>query len=135
MKTHVKHIGLALCLMMTLIIGNVSACACSHHVEKKALETFDCHSTTAESVGTSNDGNACDTSCVCATNQPSTSAAASSISNKSNITDAAEKIEPVAFNIELGVGAYAEVPSEFANDLSYSNTLKSLLPSRAPPRL
>lgn len=131
----VKQIGLALCLMMSLLIGHASACACSHHVEKKAVETSDCHSATAETVETSNDGNACDTSCICATDQPSTYLAANSISKKSNIADAAEKIEPVVFNIELRASSYTEVSPEFISDLSYSNTLKSLLPSRAPPRL
>lgn len=140
MSFRIKQIGLALCLVMSLLIGHASACACSHHVEKKAVETSDCHShqetAEAQTVEADNDSNACDTDCVCLTGQPSPYIAANPISKKFNTTDAAVNAEEVVSSIEFFTAiAYANSSSEFVNDLSYSNILKSLLPARAPPRL
>ena len=140
MSFRIKQIGLALCLMMSLLIGHASACACSHHVEKKAVESSDCHShnktAEAQTVEAVNDSNACDTDCVCLTEQPSPYIAENSISKNFNATDAAANAEQVVSDIEFRPStAYAESSSEFVNDLSYSTTLKSLLPARAPPRL
>lgn len=138
MSFRIKQIALALGLMMSLLIGHASACACSHHVEKKAVESLDCHlhhkaaAQTAEAV---NDSNACDTDCVCLTSLPSPYIAQNSTS-KNFISDATAKVVHVILDINFRVVvAYAGSSSEFANDLSYSYTLKSLLPARAPPRL
>ncbi len=139
MNFRIKQIGLALCLMMSLAVGHVSACACSHHVEKKVVESSDCHShhetAEAQTVETVNDSNACDTGCVCRTEQRSPFIAVNPISKKI-IAEAASNPAHVVSQIEFRVAsAYSELSPEFVTDLSYSNTLKSLLPSRAPPRL
>lgn len=139
MNVRIKQIGLALCLMMSLIIGHASACMCSHHVEKKVVETTDCHSkhqpVKAETVETTNDGIACDTNCVCSTEQFSPYVIANPVSKKFSATDATANATNLA-DIEFRVtSAYTASPPRLINDLSYLDTLKSLLPARAPPRL
>lgn len=136
----VKQIGLALCLMMSLLIGHSSACACSHHVEKKLIESSDCHSqhetAQAQTVEKVNNNDACDTNCICRTEQPLAYLAANPINKKFNATDATANALQGVSDIEFRVAAACtESSSELVNDLSYSNTLKFLLPSRAPPRL
>jgi hypothetical protein len=140
MGFRLKKIGLALCLMMSLLISHASACECSHHVEKKAVESSECHlhHETAETkmVEAVNDSNACDTDCVCLTELPSSYIAENPVSKNFSTTDAAAKAEQVVLDIEVRAATvYAESSSEVVNNLSYSNTLKSLLPARAPPRL
>jgi hypothetical protein len=140
MNFRIKQIGLALCLMMSLLIGHASACMCSHHVEKKVIESSDCHSqgetVKTETAATADEGNACDTSCVCSTEQFSPYVASNSVSKKFMAADETANSAQAFSDIEFRAAtAYVESATEFANDLSYSNTLKSLLPSRAPPRL
>ena len=137
MSFRIKRIGLALCLMMSLLIGHASACVCSHHVEKKAVESSDCHSLheSAQMVEDAGDGNVCDPGCVCVTEQSSPYAASKSPSKKFKSNDKPARSQQAISHIEFAVTANTELPPEFVNDLSYSDTLKSLLPARAPPRL
>ncbi len=126
--------------MMSLAVGHVSACTCSHHVEKKAVEPSDCHSrhepVEARTVEAVNDNDACDTSCVCLTAQPSPFIAANPISKKINTNAATATATHVLSHIEFRVAAaYAGSSSEFVSNLPYSSTVKLLLPARAPPRL
>ena len=140
MYFRIKQIGLALCLMMSLLIGHASACACSHHVEKKTVESSDCHSQhkkdNAQTVDAVNDGDACDTNCICLTDQAAPYVAANAVNKNFYGDSAAADAEQVVSDGESqAVPSHAVVLLEFVSDLSYSNTLKSLLPSRAPPRL
>src|SRR5580765_7150595 len=80
----IKQIPLALCLMMSLLIGHASACACSHHDHAKKVETDDCHShhKAAASTEAVSDGNVCDNGCICITEQPSPVVASKSASTE-----------------------------------------------------
>lgn len=136
----VKQIGLALCLMVSLAVGHISACTCSHHAEKKVTESSACHShhenAKAQPVDAVNDSNACETSCVCLTEQPSPYIAANLINKKIDATDATANAAYVVSGIGFrAVTVRSGSAFKFVNDLSYSNTLNSLLPARAPPRL
>jgi hypothetical protein len=139
MYVRIKQIGLTLCAMMSLLVGHVSACACAHHIEKKVIESSSCHLhhdvAEAQTVEASNDSNACDPTCVCLSEQPSPYIAANPISKKFNAPDAAGSARVVSSAEFRAVVTYADSSFEHVADLSYSNTLKSLLPSRAPPRL
>jgi hypothetical protein len=132
-----KKIGLALFLMMSLLIGHASACTCPHHVENKPAEP-DCHShhPSTEMVEARGDGNVCDAECVCSVDQRSPSVASKAPSKEFKANDKPVQSEQVVPNIEVVALASSSgsLPT-FDTNLSCSTTLKSLLPSRAPPRL
>ena len=137
MSFRLKQMGMALCLMASLLIGHALACTCSHHEENEAAET-DCHShhDSSGNIEISETGNSVDDSCICVVEQPSPYVTSKSASKelKSNnpVAGSGQLVPDLEFVAVIGRG---ESTSVFANDLSYSNTLKSLLPSRAPPRL
>ena len=82
------------------------------------------------------DGVAADDSCICAVDQRSPYVASKSeskeLKSKNGIANAALIIPDLRF---VAVSTFRSFSPDFSNDLSYSSTLKSLLPSRAPPRL
>ena len=132
-----KQIGLALCLMASLLTASPAACTCSHHEETKALEN-DCHShhETAETIETSVESDTVDVDCVCFVNLPSPSVISKSASKELRSNDAVSNAEQVITDLEfIAVTKLVLSSPEFGNNLSYSNTLKALLPARAPPRL
>ena len=135
-----KQIGLALCLMASLLLGSASACTCSHHEEKAKTPETSCHGshheTMAEMTDAANDANTVDAGCVCFVNQP-TPAVTSKPDSKNlkadkNISNSDQPVPDLAI---VGVVSFQHFSPEFDRTLSYSNALRSLLPSRAPPRL
>ena len=129
---------MALCVMMSLLIVHVSACACSHHVEKKVVEKPSCHShgETAEMVEAVNDSNVCDADCICFAEQTSPYIEANLVNKNFNAKDTAAPLTSPVSKIEFRAAAtYINSLPEFVSNHSYSNTLRSLLPARAPPRL
>ncbi|MEO6656501.1 MAG: hypothetical protein ABIO36_10505 [Pyrinomonadaceae bacterium] len=131
-----KQIGLALCLMASLLLGSASACTCAHHEETKAAET-DCrsHRDSTLNAETAETANAADDECICSVDNRSPYAASKSESRELHSRDAVAKPATVIPRIELVSLVTSNLSSKFVSDLSYSYTLRSLLPSRAPPRL
>jgi hypothetical protein len=133
-----KQICVALCLMASLAVGHISICTCSHHERPKVVEESACHShhQKADKVEVASDANACDSDCTCAVQQPSPVVASKSPSK--DIKSSEEILEPeqIVVAVEfVAISTYRQPPSDLASGLSHLNTLKSLLPSRAPPRL
>ncbi len=132
-----KQIGLALCLMASLLIGNSSACTCSRHDEAKASEN-DCHShhESAENADIAETDNAVDDSCICIVQQPSPYLGSRSVSKELKSNDPVANSEQIIPDPEFVATTRPGGSSlVFASNLSYSNTVESLLPARAPPRL
>jgi hypothetical protein len=42
-KKKLKQIAIAVLIVLSLLVSSVSACVCSHHVEKTAFKTASCH--------------------------------------------------------------------------------------------
>jgi len=128
--------GLAICLMASLLTASPAACVCSHHEETITSDEFHSHHEEAENIEVSHVGISIDDSCRCAVDQRSPYVASKSESkelrSKSGIADAQQLIPDLEF---VAVSSFQRSSPEFTNDLSYSSTLRSLLPSRAPPRL
>ncbi|MEQ1922126.1 MAG: hypothetical protein ABL952_06425 [Pyrinomonadaceae bacterium] len=132
-----KQIGLVLCLMASLLTAVPAACACSHHEETKAVET-DCHSQheTAKPAEAVETGSAIDESCVCAVVQRTPVVASKTLGKDLKAGDAVAVIDETAADFAFVAVLSSHVaPAISAKDLSYSSTLRSLLPARAPPRL
>lgn len=132
-----KQIGLALCLMASLLIGHASACTCSHPEETNTSD-IDCHShhESAENADIQESGDAIDDNCICVVEYPSPYAAASPVSRELRSNDPITTPEDIATAPEfLAVRMSGEPTPVFTRDLTVSNTLKALLPARAPPRL
>ena len=120
-----------------LFASDIAACACSHHVEKEPVKA-DCHShaPTTEATQVKTDENICDKTCICAVGQLSPYIASIAPSKEFKPFDELAKPTQGLIEIEfVALKGYTESSPDFVNDLSYSTTLKSLLPSRAPPRL
>ena len=136
-KAGIKRLLVSLALIASLLIGHASACACPRHVETEAVESADCHThhETTGAVETDSDGNVCDTSCVCVIEQsPFLASNAPSKQFKASY----ELAKPAQTLPDLDVAAIrvdTQSSPAYVHDLSYLSTLKSLLPSRAPPRL
>jgi hypothetical protein len=133
----IRQIGLALCLMMTLAIGHVSACGCSHHVEKEAVKA-DCHSHLQTTRTTETDGGSdvCDTSCICLAGQATPYIVTKSTSKEFKAKDKLVQSQQADAEIEfVAIKRFVDRSPAFVAGVSYSTTLKSLLRSRAPPRL
>lgn len=132
-----KQIGLALCLMVSLLTASPAACTCSHPEEAQTGDS-ECHShhEETENLEPLGDGVSADDSCICAVDQRSPYIASKSeskeLKSKNGIANAEQIIPDLRF---VAVTTFYSVSPDFSNDLSYSNALKSLLPSRAPPRL
>jgi len=138
MSFKIRQIGLALCLMASLAVGHISACTCSHHERPKVVEESDCHShhQKAEKVEVASDANICDDDCTCAVQQPSPVVASKSPSKEINSSDENVEPEQIINGVEfVAISSYRAPTYDRTSDLSYLNTLKSLLPARAPPRL
>lgn len=139
MSFRLKQVGFALCLAASLLVGSVSACMCSHHEEKPKSSETSCHGPhedQAENTESTVTENAFDVDCICFVNQP-TPFIAAKWENKKLKADKSVSSSDQTVPHSLFVTAIAInlPPPEFDRDLSYSHVLKSLLPSRAPPRL
>jgi hypothetical protein len=131
-----RQIGLALCLMASLLVVHVSACTCAHHESAEPVET-DCHSHhgSHESVVVGNHEAMVDDECICVVDQASpylTSPGSKQVRTNDEIESMVSFV-PVARTVGIA-SPQAPLPS-IDNQPSYSYTLESLLPSRAPPRL
>lgn len=134
-----KQIGLALCLMASLLFGSASACTCSHHQEKAEAPEDSCHGTHHESAAESESAVTLDTvdvDCICVADSPSPSVLSKADGKELRPDEAVSGAAQVVFDLESAPVEQARLTTPvFDRDLSYSNVLKSLLRSRAPPRL
>lgn len=119
-----------------MFASSLEACACSHHVEKIIVEA-DCHShQTTEATQANGNESVCDKSCICAVGQLSVYVASKAPSKELKPIDEQAKPAKVLAETEfVAINGYTEPPSDFVKNVSYSSTLSSLLPARAPPRL
>lgn len=132
----IRQMFLVILACASLVASSVAACACSHHVQKITVKN-DCHghNQKTEAAQAKGDVNDFDKICICFVGQqsPYIASRASGKDFKSNVEPAKPghiietEIIAVSFSIE-------SLP-DFISDVSYSSTLSSLLPSRAPPRL
>lgn len=132
-----KQIGLALCLMVSLLTASPAACTCSHPEEANTSDS-ECRSQheATENLETSGAGVAVDDSCICAVDQREPFAASKSENRELKPDKAIASPEQIIPDLRfVAVSTFHSFSPEFSNNLSYSNTLRSLLPSRAPPRL
>ena len=130
-----RQFGWVLCLMASLAIGHVSACACSHHDETKAVET-DCASHHRPTQQTKTDGLVCDTSCVCLTEQQSPFIASKAPTTEFKTLHDAAGIGPGHAKPRFIAGSFSTEPVPIAARRPFHSALfRSLLPARAPPRL
>ena len=129
-----KQIALVLLLMASLLSASPAACACSHHEEAKAVES-DCHSQHG-SAQASEIVNVIDESCVCVADQREPVAVTKSANKELKAFDAVSEPDQVVYAPELAA-VIIRVTSTAgpASESFSSNTLRSLLPARAPPRL
>jgi len=134
-----KHIGLAVCLMASLLVGSASACMCSHHQVKKQAVKTSCHGVVHQAVDaleTAGTGDAMDVDCTCRVNHP-TPVVVSRTEEKKAKAEKRSADSPIFVQLPTPETTAAQ-PCDIPHvdlDLSYSHVLKSLLPSRAPPRL
>lgn len=132
-----KQIGLALCLVASLLTASPAVCACSHHLETKAPEN-ECHAghEMPQDVEAADIGNSVDESCICAVEQRSPYVGATSEGKELKSKDAISNAELIVRDLDfVAVNTTPPLSLGFVSDLSYSYTLRSLLPARAPPRL
>lgn len=133
----IKQIGLVLCVMAAILTASPAACTCSHHEETNATES-DCHShhESAETTETAETGNAVDDSCVCAIDQRLPSVASTTVGKELKSSEAVVPSNQNVGDLEfVAIATFHVALPTLTNDLSYSSTLKSFLPARAPPRL
>ncbi len=129
-----KQIALVLFVMASLLTASPAACACSHHEEAATVES-DCHSQHG-SAQASEIVNVIDESCVCVVAQREPFAASRSANKELKAFDAVSKPEQVIPISEfVAVAIRGTTTTGSASDDFHSNTLRSLLPARAPPRL
>ena len=131
-----KQIGLALCLMVSLLAASPSACTCSHHEETKAVES-DCHShhELAETTQESESFDIVDDECICVVNQSLPYVISKSASKEFRSNDTASNSGQIVPDLKFAaIVKFGDSTPAFTNDLLYSNTLKPFLPARAPPR-
>jgi hypothetical protein len=139
MSVRIKQIGLALCLMASLLVGSASACLCSHHQEKPKSTETSCHGThdeKAESTESSITEKAFGARCICFATQTTPYIVSKSETKKQKAQKSVPDPAPLV-RLSFVTVARAARPAlpEFDGNLSYSNALRSLLPARAPPRL
>lgn len=122
--------------MASLLTASSAACTCTHHEQAKSSDECRSHHEDAENTEVSESGVSIDDSCICALDQstPYTASKPESKELKSNndVANARQLIPDLEF---VAISTFQQSSPEFINNLSYSSTLESLLPSRAPPRL
>lgn len=133
------QIGLSFCLMASLLVGSVSACACSHHQPKVAAEPPSCHSSShveASEAKTAEElSGSFKAGCNCFAASPGP-AIFSKSENKKAVTEKAA--DAAMTNVELSGAARivsAPIP-DFDKPFFFDPThFLASGPSRAPPRL
>ena len=135
-RLRLLQIGLAICLMASLLTASPAACTCPHPPEAETSDECKAHHEETGNVDTTDAGITADDTCVCTVDQRSPSVASKSeskdLDSKDGIANAHQLTQDLEF---VAVYAYQQPTPLSAHSLSYSSTLKSLLPSRAPPRL
>ena len=133
-----KHLGLALCVMLALFTAGPAACTCSHG-EESAKVTSECssHHGSSEHADLDGSADAVGDSCTCSVDERAPSIAPGW---QTDHRRAAAGTATGAFRSIPGIGFVAVASFQYssaapAENLTYLSTLKSLLPSRAPPRL
>lgn len=130
-----KQIGLALCLMASLLTASPAACICSHHDETETVEV-DCHSHHGSAEPEASNANSVDESCICAVEQPLPRLASKSENTDFRSQNDGLRTEQIIPDLQyVAVNSFRSLPAEFTSRRSYSSTLRLLLPARAPPRL
>jgi hypothetical protein len=132
-----RQIGLAFCLLASLLVSHVPACVCSHHQETAADE-IDCHAAHEAAAGTdtATDQASVDTDCICVVEQSASSTAVRPSEKKSVLGDTAAALAEFTQNPEIApMAGGVDEPPAFVRTRLYSSIQKSLLPARAPPRL
>ena len=141
-----KKIGLALCLMVSLFVGqSAAACACSHHEPVKKVAESDCHSHRGKSPASAKDipdtkdsenATSIATDCTCFVQSATPIVAVQQTNKKSKSKHSTAGLLLPASEINSFLAVHAGASLSASDDpISYSNTLASLRPSRAPPRL
>ena len=141
MSARFRKISLALSLMASLLVGHASAvCVCTHH-QLRESDKVDCHSQhhddeASNSLVPGSPASAVDTVCVCLIEPSTPSASARSVKKDFQSTDLGGANERIASDLKsIEVAKLTGYLPGFENDISYSRTARTLLPSRAPPRL
>ena len=120
--------------MASLLTASSSACICSRHEETETVEV-DCHSHHESSDFDIKQTNAFDEGCACSVEQPLPRLGSKTENNDLKINSVL-KTEQALLDLKfVAVGVFYTLSPDFTRRLSYSNTLKSLIPARAPPRL
>ena len=136
-SNRLKQITLVLFVMASLLSASPAACACSHHEEATTVES-DCHSQhgSAETTQAGEIADVIDESCVCVVGQREPFAASKSANKDLKAFDAVSEPDQVVPVPEFAavITLRTSTPG-YASDDFHSNTLRSLLPARAPPRL
>jgi len=126
-------------MIALLLAGSASACACSHHQETAESLHDPCHDLHEQTVYTDERAMsiaAVDDECVCVVNAPPVAVVAKLDSKELRRDSSVSNPFQAVPDPEFAAALIAQLqPPSFANDLSYSNALKTLLPARAPPRL
>jgi hypothetical protein len=137
MSFKLKQVFLALCVSTSLLFGAASTCTCSHHQESAKATESDCHSGShARDQIADTDGNCIDETCICVANVRAPLAISKPLGKEFKSAHAISGSQCLTADVEfVAIRASFPLSPEFARDLSYSRILKSLLPSRAPPRL
>lgn len=134
MSVRFGQILLALCLTTSLLMASSPACCCPPPQGPDAAS--ETHKETGKIAKASTDANVFADEYTCAIQQSPLYLTAKSPTKELRSTDSVAKLEPLIANVEFSaVTAHQESTVQSRNDLSYSSTLKSLLPPRAPPRL
>ncbi len=134
-----KQIGLALCLMASLLIGHASACTCTHQEENSgAAETFSPHSdgSIEETTAAGSTGNAVDDDCICSVDPPPPVVVSRPETSPHQNDNNAEIAAATLSALEFAAVSVSDTPElAFVCTRSTSRDLDALLPARAPPRL
>ncbi len=129
-----RQFGWVLCLMVSLAVGHISACACSHHAETKAVEII-CPSHHQPKQRATSSAGVCDTGCVCFTEQQTPYIASKAPNTQFKTLQDATGIDARHAELKFVAVRFIPEPVPAARRPFHSAVFRSLMPSRAPPRL
>ena len=143
MSFRLKQIGLALCLVASLLVGSGSACTCSSHQETADASSDSCgnlheksHEKTVGDEHHSIESSSMDVDCVCVDNVPSPSFIGKRSTNELKVIESIANPDQLMRAPAFHVISVRQAPKpEYARNFSYSTDYKAFRPSRAPPRL
>ena len=139
MSFRLKQIGLALCLVASLLIGSGSACTCSSHKETAEASSDSCRNLHEKAFGNeqySIESASMDVDCVCVANVPSPSFIGKRNINELKVIESIANSDQLTRDPEFHAISVRQAPKpEYARNFSYSTDYQAFRPSRAPPRL